>query len=46
MSVDQTKLTYQFILVINAYLHLVDEHKKKAYSCYTIGRAVSKMVKK
>ena len=46
MSIDQAKLAYQLILVINTFLRPVDERKEKAHTCYAIGKAVSKAVRR
>ena len=47
MSADQAaKLAHPFILLINAFLHLVNENKEKTYACHLISETVSKTVRK
>ena len=47
MSANQAaKLAHEFILLINALLFLVDEYREKVHTCYPIGKAVSKTVKR
>ena len=45
MSANQAKFAHQLILVLNAFLHLVDKRKEKAHACHLIGKAVSEVVK-
>ena len=46
MSVNQTKLAHQLIIVINAFLGPLNERKEKAHAYYLISRAVSEAIKR
>ena len=45
MSADQAKFAHQLILVTSAFLHLMDDRKKKAHARHPIGRAISEAVR-
>ena len=46
MGADQAKLAHKLILVTNVFLRLVDEREEKTHTCYSIGKAINKAIKR
>ena len=45
MNIDQAKFSHQYILITNVFVHLMNRRKKKVHIFYTIGKAVSEVVR-